>query len=312
LGVVAADIHGQGRKSIYVSNDATANFLLIPEPDQPLRFAERALLSGVAYDQNGQAQGSMGIAVGDLDGDQLFDLFVTNFYNETNTIYRQLSDGFFANESRAYGMESQSLNKLAFGTEVIDYDLDSYPDVIVVNGHVDDFRYKNEPFWMKPQIFRNTRQGSFEEVDGQRVGPYFQEKYLGRALATLDWNRDGKLDFAVMHLQMPVALLTNNTETPHHYLSLHLRGVQSERSAYGASVSVTAGGRSTVHQLVAGGGYQCCNQAVLHVGLETATTVQQLVVRWPSGTEQVFEEVAADREYIVVEDAAELTAVPRD
>ena len=151
-----------------------------------------------------------------------------------------------------------------------------------------------------------------QQVDGQRIGPYFQEKYLGRALATLDWNRDGKLDFAVMHLQMPVALLNNETETPHHFLSLHLRGVQSERMAYGATVSVTGPDRTTVHQLVAGGGYQCCNQAVLHVGLAADTSVRKLVVRWPSGSEQEFAEVAADREYLLVENVAELTVMPRE
>jgi hypothetical protein len=311
LGLVAADLHGTGRKSIYVSNDATANFLFVRDQDEPVHFEERALLSGVAYDGDGQAQGSMGIAIGDLNGDLLFDIFVTHFYDESNTIYRQVADGFFADASREYGMQSQSMEKLAFGTEVLDYDLDSYPDLVVVNGHVDDFRYKDEPFWMQPQIFRNARRRGFEEVDGQLIGEYFQGKYLGRALATLDWNRDGKLDFAVMHLQRPVALLTNETQTTHNSITLHLRGVQSERMAFGATVTVTHDGHTTIHQLVAGGGYQCCNQTMLQFGLAAAEQAEQVVVRWPSGLEQVFDNVPAKREYLLVEGAAELAELPR-
>ena len=131
-------------------------------------------------------------------------------------------------------------------------------------------------------------------------------------LATLDWNRDGKLDFAVMHLQKPVALLTNETQTTHNSISLHLRGVQSERMAFGATVTVTCNGRATIHQLVAGGGYQCCNQTMLQFGLAAAEQAEQIVVRWPSGLEQVFESVPANREYLLVEGAAELAELPRD
>ena len=115
-----------------------------------------------------------------------------------------------------------------------------------------------------------------------------------------------------MLLYRPMALLTNRTDTAGHYLRLHLRGIQCERDAIGATVRATVGDRTFVRHLTAGNGFQCSSQRAVHFGIGPATSIDQLIVRWPDGTEQVFDSVPADREVMLVEGATSLLDVPRD
>jgi tetratricopeptide (TPR) repeat protein len=315
LGVVAADFHGAGKLSLYVSNDTTANFYFVNQAAKrgdPPQFQETGLLSGLAVDRDGTALASMGIAVGDGDEDGLLDLFVTNFYMESNTYYRQISPDFFEDTTQAMGLRDASLPMLSFGTQFIDFELDGRLDLIVANGHVDDFRYKGTPYKMRPQAFANRGNGRFVELDPRSMGPFFEGEYLGRSVALLDWDRDGKEDFAMLLLYEPSALLVNRTPTTGHYLHLHLRGVQCERDAIGTTVHATVRGRRLVRQLIAGNGFQCSSQRTVHFGVGDAARIDQLVVKWPSGVEQTFDNVPVDREVILLEGAAQLVEVPRD
>ena len=312
LAVVAFDFAYSGQLNLFVSNDTTANFFYVN--DQPRgaspHFTESARLRGLAFDRDGKAQACMGIGVSDSNGDGLLDIFVANFYREFNVLYEQLADGFFADVSRERHLAEPSYLILTFGTQFIDMDLDGYPDIIATNGHVDDFRDGGAPYHMPPSVFRNI-QGDYVTL-GESCGPFFQGAYLGRSLAVLDWNRDGKGDWVVSHLDSPAALLENQTEPAGHYLGMAFTGTSCQRDAIGTTCWVTANGRTTVQQLVGGSGYHACNQKLLLVGLGTATTVDKVEVLWPTGERQTFEHVPADTAYRLVQGCNELYRIPQD
>ncbi len=313
LGVVAADLEGTGRLNVVVTNDTEANFYFVNEGERggPPRFSEQAGVRGLAFDREGLAQACMGVAVGDPDGDGLLDLLVTNFYKEHNVLYQQMPGGFFLDVSREKGLADPSILMLAFGTEFIDFELDGDPDLATANGHVDDFSADGQPYEMQGKLYRNQGDCQFVELP-DTVGQYFQRRQLGRSLAVLDWNRDGKEDFVVSHLDVDVALVENQTEPVGHYLALQFVGTTSERDAIGTHCWVTVNGRTSMQQLVAGNGYHTSNEKKLIFGLGDATEVEQLRIRWPSGGEVAFQAVPADQVLCVIEGQDTLHVVPKD
>ena len=314
LGAVVADFDGSGRLAIFIANDTTANHFYVPQTprgSEPLKMADQGLLSGLAFDRDGLSQACMGIGVDDADNDGLLDLFVTNFYNESNTYYRQVGPNTFVDDTRAAQLRAPSLNRLAFGTQFLDADLDGNSDLVVTNGHVDDYRDTGAPYKMPPQFFRNLGSGRFAELPSEALGEYFRGEFLGRGLAKVDFNRDGRPDFAVIHLDAPVALLANESPTTHHFVTLSLVGRGCERDAIGARITIETESGSWHKQLTAGDGYQVSNERVIHAGLGPAQVIRTLTVRWPHGAEQVYAEVPADRHWLVMEGRAELTEVPR-
>lgn len=313
LGVVAADFDGSHRLSLFVSNDTTANFFFANQTSRPGAkpvFAERGLLSGVALDEAGKAQACMGIAVGDVNADGLLDLFVTNFYREPNTLYLQQPDHSFADATREAKLFDASFPRLGWGVQFVDGELDGKPDLLVLNGHINDFSLGGVAYKMSPQYFRNRGDGRFDEAPAEGLGPYFQDKQLGRALARLDFNRDGLEDFCATHVDAPVALLANRTTRHGHFLTVHLRGVRSERDAIGATVRVKAAGKTYIRQLTAGDGFQASNERQLTFGLGAAERVEELTVAWPSGLEQTFRDLAADHAIVLVEGRQEFFRLP--
>ena len=261
LGIVAADFDGTGKLSLFVANDMTANFYFTRDSQSPGRFAEQAVIRGLAYDREGKAQACMGVAVDDYNQDGLVDLFVTNFYKESNTLYVQQAGGLFHDGTRQAGLRKSSFNLLGFGTQFLDAQLDGHPDLVVANGHIDDFTYQDIPFQMPPQFLTN-RSGTYQER-GKEAGSYFRRQLLGRGVATADLDRNGRADFVVSHLDAPVAVLANTTTRVGNYLGIQLRSINGQRDAIGATVTVVVGGdnpRHLVRQLTAGDGYQASNQ----------------------------------------------------
>ncbi|MDA1053387.1 MAG: FG-GAP-like repeat-containing protein [Planctomycetota bacterium] len=310
LGVVAADFEGSGKLSLFVANDGRANFYFqnqAPRGEAPV-FSEQAYLKGLAFNGSGLSEACMGVAIGDCDGDQHLDLFVTNFYSETNTLYRQ-NDAFFDDATRQAGLETESTAMLGFGTQFLDADLNGHLDLIVTNGHIDDLRDEGTPYQMPPQFFRNEGGNSFRLLPAESLGAYFEGNYLGRGLARLDWNRDGREDVVVSHLDAPVALLENTTEESGHGLVIRLRGTLSDRDAIGTTVTADAGGSVFLHQLTAGDGYLASNQRIVVLGLAASTSIDRLRVRWPSGREQEFADVQADGEVVIIEGQSELVRI---
>lgn len=307
LGVVAGDFDRSGRLSVFVANDTVPNFLLVnqtPEPGATPRFSEQGFLAGVAVDVDGHSQACMGVALGDANEDQQLDIFVTNFRNESNTLYRQLEPLTFRDETRSADLRAPSFDLLGFGTQFLDADLDGRQDLVVTNGHVGDLRAHGVLYQMPPQFFRNEGGGRFRELAAQDLGNFFTGKYLGRGLARWDYDADGRPDFVVNHLMEPAAIVRNATETSAHYAALELRGVIRSRDAIGASVMVTVEQpekQVVWQQLTAGDGYMASNERQLLFGLGDGTKIESLEVRWPSGQRTVLREIEVDRTWIIVE-----------
>lgn len=354
LGIVAADLDDDGWTDLYIANDGTPNFFfrnlggqttrhspLTTHHPSPVRFVEQGLSAGCALNGDGKSEAGMGIACADLDQDGRLDLYVTNFYQEQNTLYRNMGGGLFEDATRTAGLREPTLPLLGFGTQAADLDLDGRPELFVANGHIDDFRARGEPLKMRPQLFRNLGRGRFEEMTvagaGSQRSPgdsgtthqspltthapaaepkespgapdaYLAGEYLGRGVARLDWNRDGRPDLVVVHHDRPVALLTNETERPGTYLHLTLRGTRSNRDAIGARVTVRSGDRTWVHELCGGDGYMASNERNVLVGLGGSDLAESLHVRWPSGEEQFWTDLPAEARLVLVEGRSQPTA----
>jgi len=304
LGIVVADFDGSRRLSLFISNDATPNFFFrnaTATAGAAPQFEEASLFQGLALDENGSPTSSMGVAVGDANGDGLPDLFITNFYRESNTLYVQQPDRTFAVQTRAANLRDGSFSMLGWGTQFVDADLDSDLDLLIANGHVHVPNQPGTPYRMPAQFYRNRGSGRFELVPSDEVGSFFAEPRLGRSLARLDWNRDGRDDACVSHLDSPVALLTNRTPKAGHFLSLRFVGTRGSRDAIGTVVRLWTAGRQSTFQLTAGDGFQCSNERRIIVGLADDDRVAELDIDWPGGTTQTWRDVAADQELLVIE-----------
>ncbi len=305
MGVVAAVFADSGRLSLFVANDGTPNFLydnVTSLGDQIPRFAEIGVLAGLAYDRNGVSQACMGVAADDATGDGAIDLFVTNFYNDSNTLYvSEVPGKTYSDLTAEFGLREGSLLMLGFGTQFIDGELDGWPDLILTNGHVQDRSKEGIPFKMRPQYYRNLAGETFEELSPSSLGTFFKGQYLGRGLARIDWNRDGREDVVISHIGSPAALLTNQATTAGHFLALQLRGTAASRDAIGAVAKVKVGERVIIRQLTAGDGYAASNQRQLIFGLGSAEKIDQLEIRWLGGKKQTFTDVSSDAQYIAIE-----------
>jgi len=306
LGVVAADWGGDGRLSLFVANDTVGNFLFVNDGTSESgipRFVESGLMVGVAVNGDGKAEGCMGIAAGDANDDGSLDLFVTNFLRESNTLYQSLGDMTFDDVTQRVGLAEPGCNLLGFGTQFLDADLDGHLDLLVANGHIDDYRRYGRPYRMPAQCFVNSGNGRFIEQPANQLGPYFSRKLLGRGLARVDWNRDGLEDAVISHLDQPAALLTNTTEQPSQFVAVRLRGVESSRDAIGTTVVVHTQDRTIMRQLTAGDGYQASNERRLVFGLSDSASVKRIDIAWPSGKLASYADREADADYLVIEGA---------
>ena len=317
LGIVAVrlgDSTPAGRLDLFIANDTRANFLYRPgmsaEGVPTGSWRETGLEQGVALNDSGRAEACMGIAVGDIDGDGRIDLFVTNFLDETNTLYRQNDRGGFTDGTRAAGLESPSRGQLGFGAQFLDLDLDGVLDLVLTNGHIEETGPEGRPFRMPPQVFLNDGSGRFQLVDAKRLGKFFEGKYLGRGLARLDFNRDGAPDIAISHVDRPAALLINQTPERGHHLTVRLVGTSLSRDAIGTTLAYRLGERRVVRQLTAGDGFQASNHRLLLLGLGESKSVPAVEVTWPSGRTQVFDGLPLDGEVVLVEGRAVAFRLP--
>jgi hypothetical protein len=292
LGLAIADWDDDGRLDVFVANDQSPNFLFRNLGN--LRFEEVALAWGLAYDESGHARAGMGVAVGDYDGDGRSDILVTNFYEEGDTLYRNIAPGSFRVTTSAARLSVPSRGVLGFGAGFLDADNDGRLDLFTTNGHINDVRPVGMPYAMPPQFFRNRGGGRFAD-ESSRAGPYFAGKWLGRAAAFGDLDNDGATDVLVTHLQRPPALLRNVTPTRGHFLALDLRAEGVGRRAVGMRVAATVGGRTIVRELAGGTSYLGASDPRIIVGIGDAGRVDRLEVRWPSGAARSWSGLNADR-----------------
>ncbi len=314
LGITTwRDPRRPARLHLFVANDVTENFLWqneTPQPGEVPRFSEIGVLRGVAMDYDGRAQACMGIAVEDFDGDGRIDFFVTNFYDEWNTLYRQVAPGLFQDVTRGSGLGEASLRMLGFGTQPIDVNRDGRPDLVIANGHLVDETRMRIPYRMSPQCFLNVGEGAFQELSASQLGDYFEGRWLGRAMARLDYNRDGLEDFAVTQLYSPACLVANRSTVGGGWIALSLRARNSARQAVGTRVTVVTTSGERTQELTAGSGYQASNERRLVFGWAERAVLQEIVVEWPSGKRSVVPARGLRGDYIVVEGEERAFEIP--
>ena len=298
LGVVAADLDGDRHVDLYVANDTTPNFLYRNRGDGT--FEEVGHLSGAALGADGVATGSMGVAAGDPDGDGDLDLFVTNYEGEVNELYRNDGAMQFVPVGLATGLGAVARPLVGWGTGLVDLDGDGWPEVFVANGHL----MHHLPGTPRPQpalLFRRSADAMRFEPPDFPPGSWFSRDREARGCAFGDLDGDGDPDLVVVHQNAPVSLLRNDRPGPARFLRLRLEGTRSNRSAVGAVVVATAGGRSTLGAIVGGGGYLSQNDPRILIGLGDATVADRVEVRWPGGATDVHESLTADSAWLLRE-----------
>ncbi len=304
LGVVFADYDNDGDADAYVANDSTRNLLYTNNGDGT--FVEDGFLAGVGYNEDGRTEAGMGIDWGDYDGDGQLDLVVTNLTLETNTLYRNLGAGAFADESFAAGLGEPSLLYVGFGTNWMDYDNDGDLDLLVANGHIIDNiaefseNVEGSPLADRtyPQVnhlYRNDGTGAFEEVH-ETAGDGLALVKVSRGTAIGDVDNDGDLDVMVSNSGQSADYLRNDGgNAAGNWIQLRLIGQSSNRYGIGARILV---GESIVREIKAGSSYGSSSDPRLHVGIG-ATGAAEVAVRWPGGDTESLGSLQAGRLYIV-------------
>lgn len=312
LGIVAADLNGDGKPDLIVANDGTPNFLFLNAGRSgKVSFEEVGMPRGLAVTADGISEAGMGLVVEDFDQDGVSDVFVTNFLDESNTLYSGTPGGvFYRDVTSASGLAGPSLPMLGFGTQAIDGDLDGLPDLFIANGHVDDFTDQGVAYEMRPQLFRNRGFLRFTEQKPTDSGEYFDGSYLGRCAVKLDWNRDGAEDIVVGTLNQQTSLLQNATGSRGQSVAVRVRARTASTSAAGAVISVDAGDRQLSRPAVIGGGYLASNQAGNLIGLGHAASSVTIECQWFGATERMRGEAHPGLEYAIVAGRDRLYVLP--
>ncbi|MEZ5064495.1 MAG: CRTAC1 family protein [bacterium] len=300
LGVIAFDADRDSWPDLYVANDLDPNFLFRNLGDGT--FEEIGILSGVSHSEDGMEESGMGVAAGDYDRDGWLDLFVTNYVNETNTLYHNEGDGFFLDVSAMTGVGPSSLPWISWGTEFLDWDLDGWPDLLVVNGHTESEPELVDPTTTWKQrgfLYRNVGEGRFEDVT-QSAAPALLVPQASRAAAFGDLDDDGDVDVLVQAQNAPLLVLRNTTADA-NWIGVSTRGTRSNRDGVGARVEVHTGDVTLVRERQAGGSYLSSNDPRLAFGLGTVAAVDSVVVAWPSGTRSVLRAPEVGRYHEIVE-----------
>jgi enediyne biosynthesis protein E4 len=293
LGVVAADVDEDGWVDLFVANDTTANYLW--HNLGGMRFEEAGVLSGVACNAQGSFQAGMGTAVGDVDGDGLPDLTVTNFYGESTSFFKNMGKGLFADQTSAIGLADPSRYLVGFGVVLFDANNDGRLDLAQTNGHVIDNR-PDFPLDMPALLLIGGDHGRFVDVTS-KAGPAWSVPRIGRALAAGDLDNDGRIDLVSVPQNVPLVFFHNQTASAAgHAISFLLEGTTSNRDGVGAIVTVTAGGRRRRAWRYGGGSYQSASDPRLHFGLGQ-DRIDAVEVRWPSGRVDRFTDPKVDHCY---------------
>jgi enediyne biosynthesis protein E4 len=306
LGIAVIDRNDDGRPDLFIARDASPNLLLMNQGNGS--FLDAAVDAEVAYDQDGLAKAGMGVDAGDVSGDGLADLVVTNFNDQYHSL-------FVASKSLSYDDRTITSHLAAFtksfvgwGVKFLDYDNDGNLDLVVANGHINDVieaSRRNVRYQQPPLLLRNDSQGKFQNMHEQ-AGPTFNAGYVARGLAVGDFDNDGSSDVVFTRLDDTPVLLRNNVGQDNRWIGFELRGTKSNRDAIGAKITLLAGKRRMVRWITGGSSYLSSHDKRVLFGLgphENSGTVTA-VIRWPSGAVQKLAGLKTNQYHKVVETSA--------
>ncbi len=291
------DYDDDGWPDLFVANDATYNYLYRNNRDGT--FKETGAVAGIAYGETGTEQGSMGVTWGDYDADGRLDLFVTNFENEPNALYRNLGATGFVDMTLPSKIGQPSLPYVGWGTAFVDFDNDGWADLLIANGHVypqiELAQGKYPTGYRQPfLLFRNLGAGAFEEVS-KEAGLRDLALHSRRGAAFGDLDDDGLVDVVIVNLGKPPTVLLNTTDNGNQSLTLKLVETKGNRQAVGARVVLRTSKRTHLQEVQAGASYLSQNDLRLHFGLGQGEKVERVEVRWSNGETEIVSGIAPDR-----------------
>jgi hypothetical protein len=282
MGVGAADYDMDGWMDILVANDHMVNYMY--HNDEGKGFSDRGIMTGVAFNQAGEATISMSVDFADYNNDGLLDIFISD--DTYCSLYRNEGNGVFTDQSYPSGIAVASGQHVGWASSFLDYDNDADLDIFKVNGELKHL------YGQEDQLFENLDGEKFKDVSVER-GNYFTEERVGRGGCFGDYDNDGDIDAYIVNLDDHGAFLRNNKGNENNWLIIKLTGTRCNRDGIGAWVKVSAGGVDQITQKKSTTGYLSQNDPRLHFGLGDAKTVDRVTVTWPGGGEQVLENIEA-------------------
>jgi enediyne biosynthesis protein E4 len=293
FSVATLDYDDDGWPDMFVACDSQPSILYHNNHDGT--FTDEALTAGVAFNEDGREQAGMGATVGDYNGDGRLDIFKTNFSEDTPTMYRNDGGGEFTDVTRDAGL-GKHMQYLGWGTMFFDFDNDGWPDLILANGHVypevDKFHLGSD--YNEPRLlYHNNGDATFTDVTAE-AGPGIPTPAASRGMAVGDLWNDGQIAIVTNNMNQTPSLLVNSVRSGNHWVAVQLIGMKSNRDGIGAKITVHAGGRDHVDEVRSGSSYISQNDLRVHVGVGSATRIDYVEVRWPSGVTERFENVAVD------------------
>lgn len=314
FGVICADFNRDRWPDVYVASDMTSNRLWINQHDGT--FRDEAVVRGVAVSGSGLSQGSMGVGLGDIDGDDDLDVVVTNLATEAAIVYADDGTGVFTDVTPASGLRMPTRPHTGWGVALVDLDHDGDLDVPIVNGLVvpggsgfpphgeDVFRERHDrvvdplAYWDEyvddNLLLMNDGQGNFDD-QSLEAGDFTATLGSGRALITGDIDNDGDMDLLVTYCGGKARLYRNDMPKVGHWLKVRAVDARYGRDAYGAEVIVTVGGRSFRQLVQPAMSYLASNDVRVHFGLGQTATYDEIIVHWPDGTSRRYEGGPTDR-----------------
>src|SRR6476646_831887 len=294
FSVSTFDFDDDGWPDIYVACDSTPSILYRNNRDGT--FSDVAVVAGAAYNEDGREQAGMGSTIGDYDDDGRLDIFKTNFSDDTSTLYRNNGDGSFDDVTFAAGLGLYT-RYLGWGTMFLDFDNDSWPDLLLVNGHVYPEVDKQNlgSSYEEPRIlYHNNGNKTFSDISSQ-AGPGIKAVRAGRGLAIGDLWNDGRISAVISNMNATPSLLVNQVRSPNHWIGIRTVGTKSNRDGIGARVMVKVGARMLVDEARSGSSYDSNNDMRIHFGLGSAAKLDSVQIRWPSGLLEKFDNLAVDK-----------------
>jgi enediyne biosynthesis protein E4 len=291
---IAADFDNDGWPDVYVSCDTAPSLLYHNNRDGT--FSDIGIPAGCALDGQGVAQGGMGAATTDYDGDGWMDIVRSNFAGDPTTLYHNNGDGSFADVSQQAGLGAIT-KYVGMGVGFLDFDNDGWEDIFVANGHVypEADRIAGVAGFKQPKVlFRSLGNARFADVSSV-AGPGLVVVGSSHGCAFADYDNDGDIDILVSNNNQPPNLLRNDGGTKHHWLMVKCLGTRSNRIAIGARVRTVTGPHVQMEEVISGSSFLSQSDLRLHFGLGQAKTVDLVEVTWPSGTKESFPDVQADQ-----------------